>query len=116
MGGQRTPDHERRLAPCRARVPGAREALGDDDSSGGRRPMNRRMFLAAAASAFAAERKNLAPISREPLRVKFSAASPVKLSNGATVLVIEDNRLPFVWVRIQVDGAGKIYAPQPGVA
>ncbi len=67
--------------------------------------MTRRGLLAlAAAGAFAAERKNRAPISRQVLRVKLPEAQEVKLSNGVT------------YVRAQIEGAGMIYATQPGLA
>jgi zinc protease len=78
--------------------------------------MTRRALLALAASAVAADRKNRAPVSREALKVKLPEATPVKLSNGVTVLAMEDNRLPLVWIRVQVDGAGKVYEPHPGLA
>jgi zinc protease len=79
--------------------------------------MTRRKLLAMAATgAFAAERKNRAPVSRENLAVKLPEAAPVKLSNGVTLLALEDNRLPIAYVRFQVEGAGTIYSPHPGVA
>ncbi len=57
--------------------------------------MTRRKLLAMAATgAFAAERKNRAPVSRENLAVKLPETAPVKLSNGVTLLALEDNRLP----------------------
>jgi zinc protease len=79
--------------------------------------MTRRHLLTmAAAGAYAAEHLNHAPISRETLSVKLPQAEPVKLANGVTVLAIEDNRLPIALVRFQVEGAGAIYSPHPGVA
>ncbi|HTP36622.1 MAG TPA: pitrilysin family protein [Candidatus Acidoferrales bacterium] len=79
--------------------------------------MTRRELLAmAAASASAAEHLNRAPISREALTVKLPEAEPVKLANGVTLLAIEDNRLPIALVRFQVEGAGPVYSPRPGVA
>jgi zinc protease len=79
--------------------------------------MTRRTMLAAAASAaFSADRKNRAPVSHELIRVKIPEAYPVKLSNELTLLAIEDPRVPLEWVRIQVDGAGKIYQTRPAVA
>lgn len=79
--------------------------------------MTRRTMLAlAAAGAFAAERKNRAPISREALKVKLPEAEPVTLSNGITVLALEDNRMPLAFVRAQIEGTGMIYAPRPGLA
>ena len=79
--------------------------------------MTRRELLAMAATgAFGAEPFNRAPVSHENLRVKIPEAAPVKLSNGVTVLAIEDNRLPIALVRFQVEDAGAIYSPRPGVA
>ena len=79
--------------------------------------MTRRALLAMAATgAFGAEHLNRAPISRENLKVKLPEAEPLKLANGVTVLAIEDNRLPIALVRFQMEGAGSIYSPRPGVA
>jgi zinc protease len=64
------------------------------------------------------ERKNRAPVSKEVLRVKLPRAVEATLSNGLTVLVIEDSRLPGVSVSFNVSGAGGIYEPaeQRGLA
>lgn len=79
--------------------------------------MTRREMLAMAATgAFAAEHFNRAPFSHENLTVKLPEAEPVKLSNGVTLLAIEDGRLPIAWVRFHVEDAGAIYSPRPGVA
>lgn len=79
--------------------------------------MTRRGILAfAAGAALAADRKNRAPISRDVLKVKLPEAEPVSLSNGMTVMVLEDNRMPLAYVRAQVEGTGMIYAPHPGLA
>jgi len=79
--------------------------------------MTRRTMLSlAAAGAFAADRKNRAPISHEVLKVKLPEAQPLTLSNGMTMIVLEDNRMPLAYVRAQIEGAGMIYAPHPGLA
>jgi zinc protease len=79
--------------------------------------MTRRQLLAmTAAGAFGADGLNRAPISRDPLRVKLPQAEPVKLSNGLAVLAMEDDRLPIATVLCQVESAGPIYSPKPGVA
>jgi zinc protease len=79
--------------------------------------MTRRQLLALSATgAFGSERLNRAPISRDPLRVKLPQAQPVKLANGLQVLALEDDRLPIATVLFQVEGAGPIYSPRPGVA
>jgi zinc protease len=74
------------------------------------------MLALAAAGAFAADRKNRAPISRDVLKVKLPEAEPVTLSNGMTLMVLEDNRMPLAYVRAQMEGTGMIYAPHPGLA
>ena len=79
--------------------------------------MTRRELLAMAATgAFAGEHLNRAPVSHENLTVKLPEAEPVKLSNGVTLLAIEDNRLPIALVRFQMEDAGAIYSPRSGVA
>jgi zinc protease len=79
--------------------------------------MTRRTLLTVAATAaFAQERRNRAPVSKEDLVVKLPEAVPLKLSNGVTVLALEDDRLPLAYVRLQVDGAGSVYEPRPGLA
>ena len=64
------------------------------------------------------ERKNKAPVSREVLHVELPRAVEFKLSNGLTVLVIEDHRLPLVSARLLLEGAGAIDEPSdlPGLA
>jgi zinc protease len=79
--------------------------------------MTRRTLLAiTAAAAMADERKNRAPISRDALVVKLPEAAPVKLSNGITVLALEDNRLPLVYARLQMEGTGPIFSSRAGLA
>jgi zinc protease len=79
--------------------------------------VTRRQLLAlTAGGAMAAERKNRAPISRDTVTVKFPEGEAVKLPNGATLIVVEDNRLPIVTIFFRVEGAGPIYSPRPGVA
>ena len=64
------------------------------------------------------ERKNKAPVSSDILRVKLPKAVESKLSNGLTILVMEDHRLPTVNVRLILQGAGALNdsADMPGVA
>jgi zinc protease len=57
------------------------------------------------------ERKNLAPVSREVLRVKLPKPVEAKLQNGLTVLVMEDHRAPFVSVQLHIGGAGALFEP-----
>ncbi len=76
----------------------------------------RQLLLSAPLAAWAAERKNRAPLSRETLTVTMPAAEPVKLANGVTLIALEDNRLPIATISIRIEGAGTIYSPRPGVA
>ena len=64
------------------------------------------------------ERKNLAPVSKEILRVKLPKPIDVTLDNGLTVLVLEDHRLPNISVNLAIEGAGGLYDPPslPGLA
>jgi predicted Zn-dependent peptidase len=57
------------------------------------------------------ERKNLAPVSRDILRVKLPKPAEVKLKNGVTVLVMEDHRAPFISVQLHISGAGALFEP-----
>ncbi len=82
-----------------------------------REPVTRRTLLTAATGAvLSADRKNRAPVSREVLRVKIPEAYPLTLPNGLTLLAIEDQRVPLAWLKIQVDGAGRVYQSRPAVA
>jgi hypothetical protein len=94
----------------------ASQANLDDDVTRGEAMTRRQLISMAAASAFAAERLDRAPISHEPLKLTLSQAEPVKLSNGIAVLTIEDKRLPIATALCQVEGAGAIHSPKPGVA
>jgi predicted Zn-dependent peptidase len=80
-----------------------RGAGGDDDKS-----MDRSEIV----------RKNLAPVSKDVLKVKFAKAQEKTLSNGLTVLIIEDHRLPLVTLQYNIGAAGPIYEPAdtPGLA
>src|SRR5215475_9333929 len=63
-------------------------------------------------------RKNRAPVSKDVLKVKFAKAQEKTLSNGLTVLIIEDHRLPLVTLQYNIGAAGPIYEPAdtPGLA
>jgi hypothetical protein len=62
--------------------------------------------------------KNLAPVSKDILKVTLPKATEATLSNGLTVLVIEDHRLPLVSVQYNISAAGPIFEPAdtPGLA
>jgi zinc protease len=64
------------------------------------------------------ERKNLAPVSKEILRVKLPKPTEVTLANGLTVMILEDHRLPTVSVTLNISGAGQLFEPAnlPGLA
>jgi len=64
------------------------------------------------------ERKNRAPVSKDILRVKLPHAIEKTLSNGLTVLIMENHRLPLVSLQYNISGAGPIYEPAttPGLA
>src|SRR5438876_7041019 len=64
------------------------------------------------------ERKNRAPVSKDILRVKLPHAIEKTLSNGLTVLIMENHRLPLVSLQYNISGAGPIYeaANLPGLA
>jgi predicted Zn-dependent peptidase len=63
-------------------------------------------------------RKNLAPVSKDVLKVKFPKAQERTLSNGLTVLIIEDHRLPLVTAQYSLGVAGPVFEPanMPGLA
>ncbi len=66
----------------------------------------------------AVERKNLAPVSKDILKVSLPRPIERKLSNGLTVLIVEDHRLPLISLQFNIGGAGPVYDPSdlPGLA
>lgn len=64
------------------------------------------------------ERKNRAPVSKDILRVKLPQATERTLSNGLTVLIMENHRLPLISLQYNISGAGPIFEPvdMPGLA
>src|SRR6476646_7367647 len=116
MGTAGAPRHQRGVEARGGEIPDARQPHGSDDHAGSKAMTRRDLLAIPAAAAFAAEHLNRAPISNGNLTVKLPQAGPVRLPNGITVLAVEDNRLPIALVRFQVEGAGAIYSPRPGVA
>ncbi len=57
------------------------------------------------------ERKNRAPVSKEILRVKLPKPIETTLTNGLSVLILEDHRLPTVSMQLSISGAGPIFEP-----
>ena len=64
------------------------------------------------------ERKNKAPVSTDTLRVRLPKPVEAKLSNGLTVLILEDHRLPGVLAQLHIRSAGALFEPPklPGLA
>src|ERR1700757_2627722 len=80
-------------------------------------------FVAAAqedhsVDASKVERKNRAPVSKDILKVTLPRATEATLSNGLTVLIMENHRLPLVSLQYNLSGAGPIFEPSsfPGLA
>ena len=61
------------------------------------------------------ELKNLAPVSKDILKVRLPRAKEATLSNGLTVLIIENNRLPLVSIQYNISAAGPIFEPANAV-
>src|SRR3984957_17034742 len=55
--------------------------------------------------------KNLAPVSKEVLKVKLPKAQEVQLDNGMTVLILEDHRLPQISISMDIRGGGGLMDP-----
>jgi zinc protease len=64
------------------------------------------------------ERKNRAPVSKDILKVTLPRATEATLSNGLTVLIMENHRLPMISMQMQISGAGPLFEPAntPGLA
>jgi predicted Zn-dependent peptidase len=64
------------------------------------------------------EHKNLAPVSKELLKVRIPKPREATLSNGVRVLIMEDHRLPLISIQYNIAAAGPIFEPQdlPGLA
>ena len=64
------------------------------------------------------ERKARAPVSKDLLKVTLPKPSEVTLSNGLTVLVMENHRLPLISLQFNLSGAGPVFEPAnlPGLA
>ena len=64
------------------------------------------------------ERKNRAPVSKDILKVTLPRATEATLSNGLTVLIMENHRLPLISLQYNLSGAGPIFEPAnvPGLA
>ncbi len=64
------------------------------------------------------ERKNRAPVSKDVLKVTLPRATEATLSNGLTVLIMENRRLPLISLQFNISAAGPIFEPSdaPGLA
>src|SRR5215475_11885589 len=71
-----------------------------------------------SADASKVERKNRAPVSKDVLKVTLPRATEATLSNGLTVLIMENHRLPMISMQLNMSGAGPIFEPanMPGLA
>jgi predicted Zn-dependent peptidase len=58
------------------------------------------------------ERKNKVPVSKEVLNVKLKRPIERKLSNGITVLIMEDHRFPVITTEFHIRGAGALFEPE----
>jgi predicted Zn-dependent peptidase len=58
------------------------------------------------------QRKNLAPVSNEILRVKLPKPIEAKLRNGITLMVIEDHRAPTVTVDLSIPASSYNQPPE----
>ncbi|HEX2386244.1 MAG TPA: pitrilysin family protein [Candidatus Binatia bacterium] len=67
---------------------------------------------AAATPLSKVERKNRVPLSKEVLDVKLQRPVERKLSNGITVLILEDHRFPVVTTEFHIRGAGALFEPE----
>ena len=72
-------------------------------------------MLTLAQDGSKVELKNLAPVSKDVLQVNLPRATEATLSNGLTVLIMENNRLPLVSIQYNVSGAGPLYEPSDAV-
>src|SRR5207302_5590733 len=71
-----------------------------------------------SADASKVERKNRAPVSKDILKVTLPRATEATLSNGLTVLIMENHRLPLISLQYNLSAAGAIFEPSsmPGLA
>lgn len=67
---------------------------------------------AAATPLSKVERKNKVPVSKEVLDVKLQRPIERKLSNGITVLIMEDHRFPVITTEFHIRGAGALFEPE----
>ncbi len=59
--------------------------------------------------------KGKAPVAKELLKVRFPKTKSFRLSNGVSVYVLEDHKLPAVRFSLSIR-AGSLFEPKPGVA
>ena len=57
-----------------------------------------------------------APVSKEILKVELPRPVEFKLSNGLTVLVMEDHRFPTISISLRVEGAGGLFQSEDNLA
>jgi zinc protease len=64
-----------------------------------------------SADASKVERKNRAPVSKDVLKVTLPRATEATLSNGLTVLIMENHRLPLISIQYNITAAGALFEP-----
>ena len=71
-----------------------------------------------SADASKVERKNRAPVSKDVLKVTLPRGTEATLSNGLTVLIMENHRLPLISIQYNITAAGALFEPAstPGLA
>jgi predicted Zn-dependent peptidase len=57
------------------------------------------------------ERKNRAPVSKEVLKVSLPRATEATLSNGLTVLIMENRLLPMISLQYNISASGPLFEP-----
>jgi zinc protease len=69
-------------------------------------------------AAKASEMKGVAPVNKEPLKIKLPRPAEADLPNGVHLMVLEDHRVPSISFQIMMMGAGGYYDPAdlPGLA
>lgn len=55
--------------------------------------------------------KNVAPVSKDVLKVKLPKAQEFHLDNGMTILILEDHRLPQIFIAMDIRGGGGLLDP-----
>jgi len=68
-------------------------------------------ILTFFAGAGWAQQPHAAPVSKETVRVKLPKTVEVHVDNGLTILLVEEHRLPEIYMRFRFRGAGAFFDP-----